>query len=264
MIYNFTKKNFQKIILTLLISVIFQISFAQNTDSTAKIINFRGVASVTNNGFSFIPAFSLGKPAAIFNLNINGGKRFSFEPEFRFALKDGRPWSFIFIWRYKIINQKRFQASVGTHLPAVPFRVLAYETTPEVKNTLAVSRVIPVEFTPNFIINKNNSVSLFCLYAKGVSDDATNHTALISLRAITNILLNKNLSFRINPQLFYLKLDAKDGYYFASNFTISSKKTPFYLSSTINKPLKTDIAGKSFDWNVSLGYSLDRKLIVKK
>ncbi|MCU0339256.1 MAG: hypothetical protein MUE30_05180, partial [Spirosomaceae bacterium] len=78
-------------------------SFSQTTDSTAQIINFKSTTSITNNGFSFIPAFSLGRPAAIFNLNINGGKRFSFEPEFRFALEDGRPWSFIFIWRYKLI-----------------------------------------------------------------------------------------------------------------------------------------------------------------
>lgn len=239
-------------------------SFANQEDSTSKIVNFRGVVSVTNNGFSFIPAFSLGKPAAIFNFNINGGKRFSFEPEFRFALKDGRPWSFIFIWRYKIINQKHFQASVGSHFPAVPFRILAYETTPDIKNTLAVARVIPVEFTPNIIVNKNNSLSLFCLYAKGLSDDAMKHTALVSFRAVSSISLNKNLSFRINPQLFYLKLDANDGYYFASNFTLLSKKSPFYLNSTINKPFKTDIVGKSFDWNISLSYSLDRKLIVKK
>jgi hypothetical protein len=264
MIYNFTKNILQKIMLLMLLIHVFQITFAQKTDSISKVINFRGAASITNNGFSFIPAFSLGKPAAIFNFNINGGKRFSFEPEFRFALKDGRPWSFIFIWRYKVINQKRFQATFGTHFPAVPFRVLAYETTPDIKNTLAVSRVIPIEFTPNFSINKNNSISLFCLYAKGISDDAIKNTALISLRTISTISLNKNLSFRINPQLFYLRLDNKVGYYFASNFTFNSKKTPFYIASTINKPLKTDIAGKSFDWNVSVGYSLDRKLIVKK
>ncbi|MFN8431740.1 MAG: hypothetical protein U0V04_17295 [Spirosomataceae bacterium] len=254
---------FKKILLLFLFCHTFICSIAQ-TDSTSKVINFRGAGSVTQNGFSFIPAFSLGKPAAIFNFNINGGKRFSFDPEFRFALKDGRPWSFIFIWRYKLINQKRFQASVGTHFPAVPFRVLAYETTPEIKNTLAVSRVIPFEFTPNIIINKNNSISLFTLYAKGVSDDAINHTALVSLRTFSTIQLNKNLLFRVNPQLFYLKLDAKDGYYFASNFTLLSKKTPFYLGSTINKPLKTEIAGKSFDWNLSLGYAIDRKLVVKK
>ena len=239
-------------------------TFAQIEDSTAKVINFRGTASLTNNGFSFIPAFSLGKPAAIFNLSINGGNRFSFEPEFRFALKDGRPWSFIFIWRYKLINQKRFQATLGSHFPAVPFRVLAYETTPEVKNTLAVSRVIPFEFTPNIIINKNNSISLFCLYAKGVSDDATNHTAVLMLRSVSNIPIAKNARLRINPQLFYLKLDKLEGTYLATNFTLSSTKTPFFLGSSFNKPLKSDIPGKSVNWNVSLGYTLDRKLLVKK
>lgn len=260
----FIPNTFYRNLLSLFLFCNISFSSLAQEDTTSKIINFRGAVSVTQNGFSFIPAFSLGKPAAIFNFNINGGKRFSFDPEFRFALKDGRPWSFIFIWRYKLINQKRFQASVGTHFPAVPFRVLAYETSPEIKNTLAVSRVIPFEFTPTVIINKNNSISLFSLYAKGVSDDATNHTALVSLRSFSTIKLIKNYSLRINPQLFYLKLDAKEGYYFASNFTILSKKTPFYLGSTINKPLKTDIAGKSFDWNISLGYAMDRKLIVNK
>jgi hypothetical protein len=237
-------------------------TFGQTKDSTARLINFRGTSSVTNNGFSFIPAFSLGKPAAIFSFNINGGKRFSFEPEFRFALKDGRPWSFI--WRYKLINQKRFQATLGSHFPAVPFRVLAYETTPDLKKTLAVSRVIPFELTPNIVINKNNSISLFCLYAKGISDDAVNNTTVFMLRSVSNIPLTKNANLRINPQLFYLKLDKIVGTYFATNITFSSPKTPFFLGSSFNKPLKSDIPGKSLNWNVSLGYVLDRKLIVKR
>jgi hypothetical protein len=237
---------------------------SQSVDSTSKTINFRGTASITNNGFSFIPAFSLGKPAAIFSFNINGGKRFSFDPEFRFALKDGRPWSFIFIWRYKLVNQKKFQATLGAHFPAVPFRVLAYQNSPDIKNTLAVSRVMPIEFTPNIVINKNNSISLFCLYAKGLSDDAVNNTNVVMLRSISNISLSKNITFRINPQLFYLRLDNKKGNYFASNFTLLSKKTPFYLGSSFNTPLKSDIGGKSFNWNISLGYALERKLIVKK
>jgi hypothetical protein len=239
-------------------------SFGQEIDSTDRVINFRGAASVTNNGFSFIPAFSLGKPAAIFNFNINGGKRFSFDPEFRFALQDGRPWSFIFIWRYKVINQKKFQFTLGSHFPAVPFRVLAYENTPEIKNTLAVSRVIPFEFTPNVIINNNHSISAFLLYAKGISDDAVNHTSVFMIRSVSIFHIGKNLRFRVNPQLFKLNLDEKAGYYFASNFTLSSKKMPFYLGSTINRAFNSDIGGKPFNWNLSIGYALDRKLIVKK
>ncbi len=100
--------------------------FSQSTDSTTKILNFRGSASITDNGFSFIPTFSLGKPAAIFNFNSNNGKRFSFEPEFRFSLLDAKPWSFIFIWRYKLINNPKLQLIAGGHLPAIPFRMIEY------------------------------------------------------------------------------------------------------------------------------------------
>lgn len=258
------KVGVEKIITVLLIIGLGRVCKGQQADSTAQVVNFKATGSITNNGFSFIPAFSLGKPAAIFNLNINGGKRFSFEPEFRFSLQDGRPWSFIFIWRYKIIDQKRFQLTAGTHFPAVPFRVLAYETAPQIKNTLAVSRVIPVELTPTVVVGKRLSVSLFCLYAKGISDDAVNHTSLISLRTVSVISCGKNLLLRINPQLFYLKLDSKSGFYTAANFTLSSPKSPFFIGSTVNVPLKTDIAGKPLDWNVSIGYTLDKKLVVKK
>ncbi len=248
---------FKKAPLVLLFSI--NICLAQSVDSTKQQVNFRLSSSITNNGFSFIPSFSLGKPAAIFNLNINGGKRFSFDPEFRFSLLDGKPWSFIFIWRYKIINQQKYQLTAGTHLPAIPFRTLAYQTSP-IKETMASSRVIPIEINQNIVLSKKISLSLFYLYAKGVSDDAIKTTNFINLRGLlSNIKLSKHLSFRFNPQLFYLQMDKKDGFYFASNIVILSNKTPFYLGSTINKPIKTNIAGKTFDWNISLGYAIDRK-----
>jgi hypothetical protein len=76
--------------------------------------------------------------------------------------------------------------------------------------------------------------------------------------------LGKKLIFRINPQLFHLRLDDRSGYYFASNFALASRKSAFSLGSTINKPLQSTIGGKPFDWNISVAYSLDKKLIVKK
>ena len=69
------------------------VSFSQKNDSTNVPGHFGGAVTVTNNGISFIPNFSLGKPAAIFDLSI--GRRLSFEPQFRFAL-EGKPWSFLF------------------------------------------------------------------------------------------------------------------------------------------------------------------------
>jgi len=48
-----------------------------------KAYHFNGNISVTNNGFSFIPTFSLSKPTTIVDLSV-GGKKFSFDPQFRF------------------------------------------------------------------------------------------------------------------------------------------------------------------------------------
>lgn len=62
----------------------------QSKDST---FYFHADLSVTNNGFSIVPAFTLGDPAAFLDMRM-GNKRLSFEPQFRYAL-EGRPWSFI-------------------------------------------------------------------------------------------------------------------------------------------------------------------------
>ena len=83
---------FSKLVLIFVVAVIFygnHHAFAQE-DKTSGISHFSGNVSVTNNGLSLIPAFSLNRPAAIFELSL-GGERLSFDPEMRFAL-DGQPW----------------------------------------------------------------------------------------------------------------------------------------------------------------------------
>lgn len=47
------------------------ISFSQQNDSTSKSLQLKGAVTVTNKGISFVPTFTLGKPAAIFNLSLS-------------------------------------------------------------------------------------------------------------------------------------------------------------------------------------------------
>ena len=78
----------------------------------------------------------------------------------------------------------------------------------------------------------------------------------------SQIFIEGNYYLRIIPQVYYLKMDEKDGYYVTSSFTLSNKNHPFSLSSIINKVIKTEILGsKNFNWNLSLIYSFD---ILKK
>jgi hypothetical protein len=79
-----------------------QSAFSQEPDGTNTVSHFGGAITVTTKGISMVPNLSLGKPAAIFDLSM-GKRRLSFEPSLRFAL-EGKPWSFLFWWRYKLIN----------------------------------------------------------------------------------------------------------------------------------------------------------------
>ena len=54
-------------------------SFAQKTDSTKAVPYVSGAITITNNGLSLIPTFSLGKPTTVFDFAA-GRKRLSFEP----------------------------------------------------------------------------------------------------------------------------------------------------------------------------------------
>jgi len=232
-------------------------AFAQKTDSLRKKeLHVRGALSVTNNGFSFIPSFTLGKPAAIVNLAISGKGRFSFEPEFRYAL-EGKPWSFIFIWRYKLIKTNKFQLTAGTHLPALNFRTVSVIKDGIAQDVIQSTRFFPVvELAPNYVLRKNLSVGMFYLYGRGADPGITRNTHFLSLRAnFSHIPLTPKLYLRFVPQLFYLKSDAKDGIYAASALTLAHRKIPFALSSLLNKAIDTEIPGKSLEWNVSLLYT---------
>lgn len=236
-------------------------AFSQEKDSTKRILNFRGTASITNNGFSFIPSFSLGKPATIVTLSA-GGKRFSFEPEFRYSL-EGKPWSFIFIWRYKLIKADKFQFTVGTHLPALNFRTISVVKDSIAQDIIQSQRFFPVlELSPNFMISKSVSVGMFYLYGRGAKEVAAKNTHFLSLRCnFSNIPIVKQWYFRFSPQVFYLAQDAKDGFYVASGLTLARRNFPLSISSLMNKPIQTDIAGKKIDWNISLVYSFDKKFV---
>jgi len=234
-------------------------ALAQHADTTRKrTVNFSGTLSITNNGFSLIPAFTLGKPAAVATLYA-GGKKLSFEPEFRYSL-EGKPWSFIFIWRYKLIKKDKFQFTVGTHLPALNFKSDSVIRNGVEEEAIRARRFFPViELAPAYIIRKDINVSIYYQYGRALEKELARNTHFVSLRtSFSNIALSKTIFMRFNPQAYYLKMDADDGFYFSSGLTLGMRKFPVAISSLVNTAIQTDIAGKKLDWNVSLVYSFNR------
>lgn len=231
------------IVLIFLFDLCTSIVVAQKSDSTFL---FKTDLCVTNNGFSIIPAFTLGKPAALLDMKM-GNKRLSFEPQFRFAL-EGRSWSFVFIYRYKAINRSKFQLTFGGHIPGLNFVTRPIEVNGVVEDMSVVRRFLAGEIIPKYIISKYASISIYYLRGHGFQKDGPQNSNFLSLQgSLTRIKIAGKVYVDFNPQFFYLTVDADDGFYANATTTIGIKNFPLTISSIVNKAIQSDIAANDID-----------------
>jgi hypothetical protein len=252
-----TKNPVKRVLFLIILLSLSFLSFSQMKESSEEVSHFNGSVAITNNGISFIPTFTLGKPAAIFDLSM--GKRLSFDPQFRFAI-EGKPWSFIFWWRYKLIKNDKFLFTLGAH-PAFAFRTLTIPTEGGSKEIIMAQRYLAGELSPNYFVAKNISIGFYYLYAHCFEKDAPGNTHFLTFNAnFSSINLTQQYFMRFNPQIYYLRMDVKDGFYFSSSLTLARRSFPISISAMINKTIKTNIsAGKDLVWNASLIYSFSSK-----
>jgi hypothetical protein len=236
------------------------IGFSQKTDSTKREFQFGGSVLVTNNGISLIPTFSLGEPAAIFSIYM-AKRRLSFEPEFRFSL-EGKPWSMLFWWRYKLVEEQKFKFVVGAH-PALNFRTVPAVVNGDTIERIVTRRYLAGELSPNYLVGKKISVGIYYLYSHGIDREAVRNTHFLTLNSnMSNIKLFGGLFMRFTPQVYYLKQDKDDGFYVTSTVALAHRKFPISTMAIFNKTIETNIPGsKDFVWNVSLIYSFNKKYV---
>jgi hypothetical protein len=257
--YLMSKNRIKRALLFCVVINLAGYSFSQKADNGNSLSHFNGAVTVTNNGISFIPTFTLGKPAVIFDLSM--GKRLSFDPQFRFAL-EGKPWSFIFWWRYKLVKSGKFLFTVGAH-PEFAFKTVTISTDGGSKEIIMTQRYLAGELSPNYFVAKNISIGIYYLYAHCLEDEAISNTHFLTLNAnFSNIKLSSQFYMRFVPQIYYLKMDESDGFYFTSSLTLARRDFPITVSALINKTIQTDISAcKNFVWNASLIYTFNNKYI---
>lgn len=248
----------QLILLTSVCILLFSEGHAQPGDSTRPAKHFGGSIAATNNGISLLPTFSLNKPAGLVVMNM--GKRFTFDPEFRFAL-DGKPWSFIFWWRYKLVQKGRFRVTVGAHPGFLFRRSNALTSSGRTVNIITTERYLAAEVVPNFSVTKNTSIGCYYLRSGGFEESPVKKTHFVTINANFNkISLYRSYYLKFNPHIYYLKMDDSDGYYMTSTFTLAKTNFPLSIQSIMNKTIETNIPGsKDFLWNVSLIYSFGKQ-----
>ncbi len=237
-------------------------SLSQKPDSTKNMYHIKGAITVTNKGISLVPTFTLGKPAAIFDLSM-GKRKLFFEPLLRFAL-EGKPWSFLFWWRYKLVNNNKVAITPGGH-PAMNFKTETHSVNGVSRKYIVIRRYLAGELVPNYFASKNVSVGLYYLYSRGLDYGAPKNTHFLTINTnLSNIKLGNQFFGRFTPQLYYLNQDGKDGFYFTSTLTLAKKNFPLTVQSIINKTIQTNVPNsQDFVWDASLIYSFNKKICGK-
>jgi hypothetical protein len=233
------------------------LGFCQKKEPIKVQSHFGGVITLTNNGISLLPNFSLNKPAALFDLSLGKGK-LSFDPMLRFSM-DGKPWTFVFWCRYKLIHDKKFTMQVGAH-PAFAFATRTlYNASGTAYNYNTATRYFAGETTPTYIFNKKVSAGIHYLYSHGLEKIATQNTHFVAFRIpISNIKISKDFAFNVIPQYYFLKMDTKQGTYINLITSLRNIKSPFSISSIISKSISTTISGKSLVWNIGVNYNFSK------
>ncbi len=247
---------------------LFMISFitinAQNgSDSTIKKLIIRGNLGITNNGISIIPTFALNKPAFNAIYSFSRGGRWSFDPDLRMTF-DLRKGGAIFWLHYKMINSGKFRLNLGAH-PALNFATRSVTENTKTWNITQSRRFVATEVFPHYFVNEKLIFGVYYLKGFGLQKDGPMDTHFIALNStISNIPLFGKFKLALNPQVYYLKLDREDGFYFSSNITLSKPQSPFALASTMNKEIKTNITGsRDFAWNLTLQYHFNKNYVLR-
>lgn len=231
------------------------LSVAQEPGKADKIYHFSGIITATNNGISVIPSFSLGKPALMFELSV-GGEKLSFDPQMRFSMQ-GKPWSFVFWWRYHLYESEKFRMRIGAH-PAFLFADISYQKEGRSIESVEARRYLAGEIAPTFQVSKKVAIKPYLLAGHGFDEGVHNSLYLTMITSFSDIGVTDHIRFAVVPQVFFLKMDHDHGYYFASSFNLSHNKLPLSLSSMFNYKIDSQIASKDFIWNVSLVYTFDK------
>jgi len=231
---------------------------AQETDNSVfKINRFGGAVTIQSKGISTIPNLTLGKPAIVFDMSV--GRKLTFEPQFRFSL-EGKPWAMVFWWRYKVLTGNKFTLDVRANY-SMAFKTISDTSSGKSQEIIRTTRYLAGALSPNFQVNKYIGVGMYLFYTRGLEKYITQNTYMVSFRpSISNIPITKNIVARFGPEIYYLKMDDKDGVYLNTTLLISKKNFPFSISALINRTLKSNIPSEyDFLWNVGLIYAFNKE-----
>lgn len=250
----------KKLIVSLFILCFAQIVRAQYEDSaTEKINDFSTTFTIQNKGISTIPNLTLGDPAIIVDMKM--GRKLTFEPQFRFSLKDGKPWAIVLWGKYYATFSEKFKMTLHANHSFSYKAITLYNADGSERDIIRTNRYMVGALSPNYQINKYLGIGAYLFYAYGMDPNMTKNTFMYSFRpSFSNIPITKNIVASAVPEVYLLKMDDNVGYFFNSRFQVKKNGSPFSFSALVNKPISSEIPSEfDFLWNVGVSYTFNKK-----
>lgn len=216
-----------------------------------------GAITVTNNGISTIPTFSLGRPAVTFDVSIRH-RRLSIDPQIRYGL-DGVPWVFLFWGRYRVFSGRKFNFTAGGQT-GVNFRQSIVSIGGVTREIIVARRYIASELQPTWTVARDVGVGGYWLYSRALERDVARNINYVALRANhANLFRTRGVAVQLLVQPYYLRQDDRDGSYINAALGVARTGLPVSLGASGTVPLRTNVPfGDKTVWNVSATVALTR------
>lgn len=238
-----------------LLTAISHVAAQEQKDTSYVAIQFMGTISLTTNGISPIPAFSLEKPAILAFLSVRKNK-FSYDPEMAFSIK-GVPWFFNNNFRYRVVEKPSFEFRTGL-IWGIGYLYPEVMLSGVKQRIAKAERFLWLELLPRYKVSEKVAISSTLWSGYNFETGSAKRINYVSLVGhITKIPLSQSFYCNFFPQLFYLKIDSQsDGFFVSGIAAIGHNKFPLLISSQMNTTLTTTISpNPGFKWNISLAYS---------
>lgn len=230
--------------------------------------NIQANINVNNNGISWIPIYTLGKPSIISDIKFSINN-FSVNPRFRFDIEDLQPWNIDINFNYKFKQGKKINFELGTLLPATTFQKFFFQESSGQENNRLTPWVY-VFINPKLTAKINKNFKLRISYFEGfptkiVSEFQPRKGRTVFLQPILNkIKLGKKSELYWMPQFYFTQVDQNKGYYYSQNLQFGLQNSSFRLTTSFNKAINTNLRGEDFDWNFGITYRFNKNLFSKQ
>jgi len=232
-------------------SILLCFSYQGFSQSTQSVLKPGLTFSLNSNGIAPIPAFSLGKPAAMASANLTKG-RFSYDPVLAYSL-DARPW-FIDNWfRYILVAQPTFELRTGVNISTFFSRVTA-----DGDEMLKGERYFAFAVTGTYKLSPASTLTVDYWSDNG-QDKGSLRGHFIDLVYDRSVMrLAENVLLSVNLMLFYINYDGdNDGLFVSPTITLSMKEGTFALFFQGSQAIRSNIEPwPGFRWNVGISHSL--------